>query len=629
MEELMYTCELCNKEVTTTRSYMLDGKKVCRSCQLNAQHIRKYGSLEAYRESKRLATEKTCRERYGASNVSLVKEFQDKKLLTRAGVHETTESTESIRICSTCGSILDSKLNYYDRNHNIICKDCSLKLKNAKLIETYGSLENYNKLRIDKGKLTNLERYGVENPFQSDEIKTKIKETNLERLGVDNPAKSEVIKSRIKATNLERYGTENPAQNQDVQAKIISTSIDRYGTKSPLQSDIIKDKIITTNLERYGVKYTLQADSVKEKIKKSYLETEKAKRNDPEHIKWRISVAESEYYNLSYISQRVREDGETEITYRCNDKGHIFTWCQRDDTRHPRCPICAKDSGSIPEVRIRNYLQSLIPNEFIKVHDRTVLDKKELDLYIPSRNLAIEYDGIYWHNGIDNYYKYETCKSKGIRLIQITEYEWWNKRNIVCSILKSMLGKYDKIIYARKCEVRLIDTSTYTQFMEGNHLQGPSTAAIRLGLYYNGELVQVESYSKPRYSSDYDYELIRECSKLGYHIVGGKSKLFKYFIRNYNPKSIVSYCEKNKFSGDSYLKLGFKLDHESGSGYRYYKNGFEYSRITFQKYKMPGLVGTLLDTYDPNLTEIQNMDLNGYFRLYDYGNYVFLWTKGD
>ena len=529
--------------------------------------------------------------------------------------------------CSTCGEYVTQKLHYYDKSGNLICKSCSLKLKNEKLIEKYGSVENFNKLRIDKGKSTNLERYGVSNVFQLDTVKDKIKETHLEKYGVDNPAKSEIIKSRSKATNLIRYGVENPAQSLDIQSKIEATNLDRYGTKSPLQSEAVKDRIRSTNMERYGVPCTLQAPEVIEKIRESHVLTLKAKRNDPEHIKWRISVAENPYYNLEYLSQRVREDGETELTYRCKDLGHIFTWCQKGDTRHPRCPICAKDSGSIPEVQIRNYLESILPGELIKMHDRTVLDKKELDIYIPSYNLAIEFDGMYWHNGLDNYYKYETCRSKGIQLIQVTEYEWWNKRDKIFSILDSILGIYDKTIYARNCEVKEIDNSLYTEFLDRYHLQGYMPASIRLGLFYEGELVQVESYGKSRYTDKYEYELIRECSRSGYKILGGKSKLFVHFIRNYHPTSIVSYCEKNKFTGSSYLKLGFKLNHESGSGYKYYRDGNEYSRIVFQKHKMQSLVGTLLDSYNPELTEFENMDLNGYYRIYDYGNYVFVWSS--
>lgn len=127
------------------------------------------------------------------------------------------------------------------------------------------------------------------------------------------------------------------------------------------------------------------------------------------------------------------------------------------------------------------------------------------------------------------------------------------------------------------------------------------------------------SFGKSRYSKD-SFEMIRECSKAGYSVVGGKSKLLSYFEKNYNPDSIVSYCEKNKFSGISYLKCGFSLERESDPGYSYYKNNQKFSRVSFQKFKLKDK----LETFDPNLTETENMLLNGYYKLYDYGNFVFI-----
>ena len=152
--------------------------------------------------------------------------------------------------------------------------------------------------------------------------------------------------------------------------------------------------------------------------------------------------------------------------------------------------------------------------------------------------------------------------------------------------------------------------------------QGYSPAAIRLGLYYNDELVEIEGFSKPRFSNKYDYELIRECSKNGYNIFGGKSKILKFFKQKYNPKSILSYCEKDKFSGISYFKNGFILDHESKPNYVYYKDSFNgESRLKFQKSKL----ANILANYDPSLTEWENMERNGYLRLFDYGQYIFVW----
>ena len=147
-------------------------------------------------------------------------------------------------------------------------------------------------------------------------------------------------------------------------------------------------------------------------------------------------------------------------------------------------------------------------------------------------------------------------------------------------------------------------------------------ASVRFGLFYEGQLIQIMSFGKPRFNKKIDWELIRECSKLGYSIIGGKEKLEKYFERKYNPKNILSYCEKDKFSGKSYYRNGFKLINESKPGYTYYY-GKEYiplSRIAFQKCKLKNK----LKKFDDKLTEWENMSNNGYKRLFDYGNYIFI-----
>lgn len=282
------------------------------------------------------------------------------------------------------------------------------------------------------------------------------------------------------------------------------------------------------------------------------------------------------------------------------------------------CPACMYKKASAAEEEIYEYIKTLYSGNIIK-NDRIVLSGRELDLYIPEKDIAIEYDGLYWHNNINNYFKYDLCRNKSIRLIQITEYEWKYEKEKIKNFLKSLFcGSFVKI-GARKCCVKEISTKEYREFCETNHLQGYAASSIRLGLFFNNELIEVEGFSKARFGK-YEWEFIRECSKNNCLVEGGKSKLLAYFERKYNPKNIVSYCEKNKFSGKSYLSCGFKLDHESYPGYSYYKNKQKYSRMSFQK-KM--LKDKLCD-YDSSLTETENMLRNGYFKIFDYGNFVYV-----
>jgi hypothetical protein len=132
--------------------------------------------------------------------------------------------------------------------------------------------------------------------------------------------------------------------------------------------------------------------------------------------------------------------------------------------------------------------------------------------------------------------------------------------------------------------------------------------------------VAVMSFAKPRFNSKYQWELIRYSSELNTTIVGGASRLLKYFERKYKPTSIISYCDRRWGSGGLYLQLGFTESHKSKPNYFYYKSGKVFPRYKFQKHKLPNL----LDNFDESKTEVENMLDNGYLRYFDCGNYVFV-----
>jgi len=120
---------------------------------------------------------------------------------------------------------------------------------------------------------TNLEKYGVENPFQSSICKEKSKNTNLKKYGVLHPMQNDEIKERLKQSFLINYGTENPQQNEQVRIKTKKTCLSKYGCEFPLQNSTILDKVKTTNLEKYGVENQFQREDVKENIKLNNLQT--------------------------------------------------------------------------------------------------------------------------------------------------------------------------------------------------------------------------------------------------------------------------------------------------------------------------------------------------------------------
>lgn len=333
----------------------------------------------------------------------------------------------------------------------------------------------------------------------------------------------------------------------------------------------------------------------------------------------------------SYLQEEIAliKSGEVDrnfvIHVKCKKHG-IFEQTFFDHRCGHGCKKCAIENRPITNIsqaeqEILEFIKTFYKG-IIKENDRIVLNGKELDIYFPEINLAIEYDGLFWHNNIDNSYKFEECRRQGIRLIRITEPEWIREKYKIKYFLQSTFGIFEKKIFARKCEIRELTSEIYKSFCEENHLQGYSPASVEIGLFFEGQLVQIMSFGKPRFNSKVEWELIRECSKLGYSIIGGKEKLLKYFERKYNPKNILSYCEKDKFSGKSYYRNGFMLINESKPGYTYFykKDYIPLSRISFQKYKLKDK----LEIFNEKLTEWENMSNNGYKRLFDYGNYIFI-----
>ena len=127
------------------------------------------------------------------------------------------------------------------------------------------------------------------------------------------------------------------------------------------------------------------------------------------------------------------------------------------------------------------------------------------------------------------------------------------------------------------------------------------------------------TFGKCRFDKKHEWELLRFCNKLGYHIPGGASKLLRYFERNYQPKSLVSYADRRWSQGKVYENLGFTFSHASAPNYWYWKNLKLESRIKYQKHKLKDL----LEIFDENKTEVENMRDNGYKQIYDCGNLVY------
>ena len=320
-----------------------------------------------------------------------------------------------------------------------------------------------------------------------------------------------------------------------------------------------------------------------------------------------------------------------------------------DIKEKPKCLVCNKNAifskdaygyllhcedhkfdytTSLAEKEIYEYVNSLGINS---IRNTREIINGELDLYIPTKKLAIEYNGLYWHNEefkqpSYHYKKWEDCKNKDIKLISIWEDDWNFKQDLVKSIIKNQLGLNDIKIGARKCEVKIIDSKEKHIFLDLNHLQGNCQSSLNLGLFFNNELISLMTFGHKRkimnsISKENEYELLRFCNKQNTSVMGAASKLFMYFIKIFNPISITSYASCDISNGALYKTLGFKFIKHSGLNYWWTKDGIKYHRSNFMKHKL------VSEGADYNLSESEIMRKRGYIKIYGTGNLKFIWES--
>lgn len=332
-------------------------------------------------------------------------------------------------------------------------------------------------------------------------------------------------------------------------------------------------------------------------------------------------------------------NNKTKIMHECLVCGHKWKKLPvSSSTKRNGCPICSHLSQvSHAEDDIFNFIKSLDSSLEIQRNNRNILkSNQELDFYIPSKKLAIEFDGLYWH--CDKYKdkdyhinKTRECKSLGIRLIHIFEDEWELHKEIVKNKIKNILNyNTDSNIYARKCKIENLSSKEKNIFLNKYHIQGEDRSSIYKCLKYKNEIVAVMTFVKARISLGNknleSWELSRFAT--ANHVIGGFSKLLNAILNEHNEiEKIITYADLRWSSEESnvYIKNNFVLEHISKPNYWYFNKDFNNlkreHRYSFRKQK---LKEKFSDLYDDNLTEFQIMDKTQYRRIWDCGNLVYI-----
>lgn len=403
---------------------------------------------------------------------------------------------------------------------------------------------------------------------------------NMERYGVKEVLSSREVREKIKQTNIEKYGVENVFAAKEIKEKVKQTNLERYGVENVFASNKIKDKIKRTNLERYGAENPYSSNEIKEKIKQTNLEkygvewyctTEHAKNNNKQYKISKVNKEFSDILNSNNI--------QNELEYYIGNNSY--------------------------DLRVNNILIEINPSythnsTYDAVLSYTVLKAKNRDYHLDKSKLAEEH---------------------GFQCIHV--FDWDDKDKIINLLLPKTT------VYARNCEIKEISIKEANDFLNLYHLQGSLTKqTICLGLFYNNELVELMTFGKPRYNKNYEYELLRLCTHKDYKVTGGTQRLFKYFVDNFKPESIISYCDISKFSGEVYDKLGFTLKSTSKPARHWYNIKTE-QHITDNLLRQRGFDQLFGTNYGKGTSNEELMLEYGFVEVYDCGQSTYIWNKKD
>ena len=487
-------------------------------------------------------------------------------------------SNHKIKVkCDFCGN--EKEISLY--NYNLNTKNNTLKYACSR------------KCAEEKNKNTILTKYNIDNVSKLEEVKKKKVKTCLSNFNVEFPQQSEIIFNKSKETKKEKYGDE-------------------------FYQNIEKRK--NTCLKKYGVEHHSMNNDIKIKTKnKQFLYLKKQileKYKD-------INIIDYDINNKYILRCDCGLEHKFNITYkqmwhRLNNNNILCTICN---------PIDRHTSGL--EIQLHNFIKENYDGKIIQ-NDRKVIGK-ELDIYIPGLGLAFEFNGLYWHNELNksnNYHKEKSdlCDKNGVQLIHIWEDDWVYKHEIVKSIILNKLNKTLNKIYARKCEVKEINDNKIVKiFLDENHIQGFVGSNVKIGLFFENELVSLMTFGKPRKNmnsiskNENEYEMLRFCNKLNTNVVGGASKIFKYFLNNFNPKQITTYADRSHSNGNLYKQLGFNFIHITSPNYYYIIDGVRYYRFGFRKDIL------IKQGFDKNKSEHEIMLERKKYRIYNTGNYKYVY----
>lgn len=511
------------------------------------------------------------------------------------------ENLTETPMCPICG-VLPLKFHRYSSGYFQTCgtKGCQQSSKSQKFTQTVNSQEF-----LESGK--------------KEEWFRKQRETMIQKYGTPHNWSGELRKEWEK-TMMDKWGTIHPLQNEDLKRKRKETTERRHGTTDMFSLEKTKNTI----QEKWGSDNVMRNDEIKTRVSTSSKRTKNTQ-----------TLEKLTPYNIIMTSDRVDP-----YDLHCQTCGVDFQMSNtglnvRLRSHKNPCPKCNPVSltHSKGEKELVDFIRSIYSGEVLE-NDRTPFRGQsrfsEVDVHLPDLGICFEYNGLYYHGEHHKDKSYHIDKTrfllnKGIKTYHIWEDDWLFNQDLVKSMVQNQIGR-NRRIWGRSCEVVRVSGKDYRKFCDENHIQGYTPSTHIYGLSHEGELVSIMSFSKSRKmisSTDVGYELIRLCSKKGVSVVGGPSKMFKRFIQDQNPDVVLSYCDVSHSpdpESSVYSKMGFQYDGITDPGYHWVIDGKRENRLNWTKKKLVDL------GHDPLMTEVEIMNSLGRYRIFNCGNFRFVWT---
>lgn len=519
--------------------------------------------------------------------------------------------------CLNCGK--DLTFNNLYRSFNSVC------------VNTKGSSCGMaSGFSLKKMQKTNMLRYGTANAMQNTTIKAKIKKTMLERFGGPAPMCSAQVKAKAAKTNQER--TFEQRQKQTESRK--NTMLQKYGAPTYAQSLLELPSLeklndaswLTDQLYRQGktkkligIELNVSPGTILAAMKRHKIQQPTFIEGDRENAT--ALLKNKDWLIDQYIAKNVPK---TIIAKQLGvHSTYVHAWCIKHNIPKNKY---VNDRGISADQREIYAMIKSATNSPIIINQRSIIPPQELDFWLPHLKVAFEFNGTLWHSELkgkkSKYHLRKTIATEQIggQLFHIWAPYWSHKQKIISSQIRHILHCSTRI-YARHCTIKQMTALEQQAFFTETNLYGYVASKVVYGLYIQKQCVAAMSFSKKQKQ----WSIVRYSCALDTTVIGGLSKLFTHFVRTNSPATVTAHIDRSWGATKSLSKIGFvHIDNTLPSYEYFHKNNTDVllPRQHFQKHKLP----KLLEKFDPNLTEWENMQVNGYNRIWDCGQSVWRWN---